>query len=219
MILVIANSKGGVGKTSLATSILAEIAKTKSVIGIDLDSANYTASSVWSSERTEEQGIFHPLNGEIMDDLLGAKEGYEEVVVDVGGMDTKEGRQAMLVADTILVPLRIGANSNIDSFRKTVDLIAEINQTRETPARVMGVITAAPHIGSNAELDRAIMEIVNEPTVEPAATKIGDRNWYGRAFDAFQGITEYTSPSARDRGYVDKAKAEFKGLFKEIYGE
>jgi len=203
MILVIANSKGGVGKTSLATSILAEIAKTKSVIGIDLDSANYTASSVWSSERTEEQGIFHPLNGEIMDDLLGAK----------------EGRQAMLVADTILVPLRIGANSNIDSFRKTVDLIAEINQTRETPARVMGVITAAPHIGSNAEVDRAIMEIVNEPTVEPAATKIGDRNWYGRAFDAFQGITEYTSPSARDRGYVDKAKAEFMGLFKEIYGE
>ena len=219
MILLTANSKGGVCKTSLATSILAELAKTKAVIGIDLDSANKTASNIWSSQREESQGRFYHLSGDIKAELLRVREEYDEVVIDAGGFDTQEMRQSMLVADVILVPLRVGANSNIDGFRNTVDLIAEINQTREKPARVLGVITAAPHVGSSAELNRAIDELISEPTIEQAETKIGDRSWYGRAFDAYQGLTEYTSPVHRDKGYVDKAVNEFMGLLKAIYGE
>lgn len=220
MILLIANSKGGVGKTSLATSFLAEAAKTKAVIGIDLDSANKSASNVWSSQRTEEQGKFYFLSGDIKWEIVNASKEYDEVIIDAGGYDNAELRTAMLVADVILVPLRVGANSNIDAFRNTVDLIAEINRVREHyPARVLGVVTAAPHIGSTAELNRAIQEIVDDHLAESVNTKIGDRSWYGRAFDAYQGLTEYVSPNPRDKKYVEIAQNEFMGLFKEVYGE
>ncbi|WP_151825578.1 nucleotide-binding protein [Acinetobacter ursingii] len=217
MILLIANSKGGVGKTSLATSILAELAKTKAVIGIDLDSANKAASSLWSSQRTEQDGKFYYLSGDILNEISSAANEYDEVVIDAGGYDNTELRTAMLLADVILVPLRIGANSNIEGFRNTSDLIAEISKTRESKPKVYGVVTAAPHIGSTPELNRAIQEIIDDPIIEPVAVTLGDRTWYSRAFDAYKGLTEYESPVSRDKRYVETAQAEFMKLFEEIY--
>ncbi|WP_417211989.1 hypothetical protein [Acinetobacter venetianus] len=220
MILLVANSKGGVGKTSLATSILAELAKTKAVIGVDLDSANRTAADVWSSQRTEEQGRFYFLSGDIKEEILTAANDYDDVVIDAGGYDNAELRAAMLVADVILVPLRVGANSNIDSFRKTVELIEEVNKYREKESvKVFGVVTATPQIGSNAEVERAIQEIIEDPLAQPLSVTIGDRSWYGRAFDAYLGLTEYESPNPRDKKYVEKAKTEFMAMMKEIFSE
>lgn len=217
MILLIANSKGGVCKTSLATSFLAELAKTKATIGVDLDSANKTASAIWSKERTEEQGKFYYLSGDITSELQNAREDYDEVVIDAGGYDNKELRTAMLFADVVLIPLKVGANSNIEGFRNTVDLQVQINATREKPAKIYGVITAAPHIGSTPELNRAIQEIVDEPAAETLPVTIGDRTWYGRALDANLGLTEYESPNPRDRKYVSIAQNEFMKLFEAIY--
>jgi chromosome partitioning protein len=222
MILVVANLKGGVGKTTLATSILAELAKDNAVIGVDLDAANETASGLWSSHRTEEQGRFYPLVGEIKPALLQSKADYDHTVVDGGGYDSAELRMAMLVADVILIPLKVGANSNIDSFRKTSEIIEQVIELRDKDlgaVKVIGVVTAAPHIGSNAEVDRAIQEIVADPLVEPVSVILGDRSWYGRAFDAYLGLTEYESPNPRDRKYVEKAQNEFLDLMKEIFGE
>ena len=57
MILLIANTKGGVGKTSLATSIVAALSKRdKAVVGVDLDSVNMAASRSWSKNRSEIEG-------------------------------------------------------------------------------------------------------------------------------------------------------------------
>lgn len=218
MILLIANYKGGVCKTSLAVSILAELAKTKAVIGVDLDATNKTASKLWSANRSEEQGRFYYLDGEkVQEHLLAARDDYDEVVIDAGGFDSEELRRAMFVADVILVPLRVGSNANIEGFRDTSDLIADVIKVRATAPRVLGVITSAPHVGSKPELERAIQEIVDDPLIEPVGVTIGDRTWYGRAVDAGQGLTEYESPSHRDKRYVDIAVKEFMGLFGEIY--
>ncbi|WP_151710780.1 nucleotide-binding protein [Acinetobacter brisouii] len=221
MLLLIANSKGGVGKTSLATSLLAEVAKTKSAIGIDLDSANKSASKLWSANRTEEQGKFYHLAGDIYDKLTELKANYDEVIIDAGGYDTQELRHAMLAADTVLIPLRVGANLNIEGFRNVAELADEVIRIKkekgEVPPSVVGVVTCAPHLGSSPELDRAIQEIVNDPTVSPLGATIGDRVWYGRAVDAGLGLTEYQSPKPRDKAYVDAAVTEFLKVFKEIY--
>lgn len=216
MILLIANSKGGVGKTSLATSFLAEMAKNNAVIGVDLDSANKAASEIWSSQRTEEQGKFYYMSGNILDELKNAGREYDHVVIDAGGYDNAELRSAMVVADVILVPLKVGANSNIEGFRNTVDLIASINKTRENKARVLGVVTGKPHIGSTPEIDRAINEIVEEPNIESVNTIIGDRTWYGRAYDSYQGLTELEPENHREKKYIDIAKDEFLNLFNEV---
>lgn len=105
------------------------------MIGVDLDSANKTTSAIWSKDRTEEQGKFYYLSGDITSELENAREDYDEVVIDAGGYDNKELRTAMLFADVVLIPLKVGANSNIEGFRNTVDLQVQINETREKPAK------------------------------------------------------------------------------------
>lgn len=216
MILLIANSKGGVGKTSLATSFLAELAKEHAVIGVDLDSANKSASEIWSENRTEIQGRFYYLSGDIQDELEKSRQEYDHMVIDAGGYDNSELRASMTVADVVLVPLRVGANSNVSGFWKTVDLIGLINQTRTKKARVLGVITCTPHVGSKPEIDRAIQSIVDEPNIESVNVTIGDRAWYGRSFDAGLGLTEFEAENHREKKYIDIAKNEFMQLFNEV---
>lgn len=216
MIILIANAKGGVGKTSLATSFLAELAKQHAVIGVDLDSANKSASEVWSENRTEIQGRFYYISGDIQAELEKSGQEYDHMVIDAGGYDNSELRAAMAVADVILVPLRVGANSNVSGFWKTVDLISLINQTRKKKSKVLGVITCTPHVGSKPEIKRAIQSIVDEPNIEPVSITIGDRAWYGRAFDAGLGLTEFEPENHREKKYIDIAKNEFMQLFNEV---
>ncbi|MCU4631149.1 hypothetical protein KTJ53_16060, partial [Acinetobacter variabilis] len=85
MILLIANTKGGVGKTSLATSFLAALAKDKGVVGVDLDSVNKAASDEWSKNRTELDGRFYFLSGSVGDKIKELADDYDEVVIDAGG--------------------------------------------------------------------------------------------------------------------------------------
>lgn len=217
MMLLVANSKGGVGKTSLATSILAELAKTKAVIGVDLDSVNKAASEEWSKNRTEEQGRFYYLSGDITQEIEGAKNDYDEVVVDCGGFDNEEFRRAIAITDVVLIPLLVGSTSNIEGLRKVAEVIESI-RPNNLP-KVYGVTTKAPNFGTSPELDRAINELVNDPLVTPSPVAIGDRIWYTRAFDEAKGITEIEPIKRSEAAYISKAQDEFLKLFNFIYGE
>lgn len=217
MMLLVANSKGGVGKTSLATSIIAELAKNQAVIGVDLDSANKTASETWSEYRTEEQGKFYYLSGDITQDLKGAAADYDHVVVDCGGFDNEEFRQAIAVADIILIPLLVGSTANILGMRKVATIVEEIR--KDQPPKVLGVAVRAPNLGKSVELNRVIDEILDDPLVQPCSTTIGDRVWYGRAQDEYKGLTELKGLNHREQRLIDVAINEFLILFNDIYGE
>ena len=217
MLLLVANSKGGVGKTSLATTILGELAKTQAVIGVDLDSANKTASGFWSENRTEEQGKFYYLSGDITQDLKEAARDYDQVIVDCGGFDNEEFRQAIAVADRILIPLLVGSSANILGMRKVATIIEEIR--KDQPPKVYGVAVRAPNLGKSAELNRVIDEIIEDPLVQPCSTTIGDRVWYGRAQDESKGLTELKGLNHREPRLIDVATNEFMLLFNDIYGD
>lgn len=215
MLILIANSKGGSHKTSLATSILAELAKDKAVVGVDLDGVNKAASK-WSEGRDETQGKFYYMSGDIKEELATVRENYDHVVVDAGGFDNVEIRTAMALADVVLIPLKVGSLDNIEGFRNIVDLAYEFQPIKASPAKIYGVVVGAKAVGGGAEVKRAFEEIKAYDIVTPAQTYISDRIWYGRAVDAKQGLTEYESPEPKDTRLVNMAKDEFKDLLKEI---
>lgn len=217
MILLVANPKGGVCKTSLATSILAELAKEKGVVGVDLDSANKSASAEWSQKRSEVDGRFYYLSGDIKDKLIEISQDYDEVVIDAGGFDNTEYRQAISVADVVLIPLLVGSNSNIEGLRKVAEMVEQIRP--ENLPKVYGVVTKAPNHTTTPELERAINEIVSDQLVTPCPTVIGDRTWYSRAFDEGIGLTELKPIKRNEVKYIAAAQKEFLTLFNFIYGE
>ena len=218
MMLLIANTKGGVGKTSLATSMLSALAKQdKAVVGVDLDSANKSASEWWSKDRTVESGKFFFLSGEIREELARIKEDYDEVVVDAGGFDNIELRQAISLADVILIPLLVGSGANILGMQKVADVIEQIRP--DNRPKVYAVAVRAPAMGTTPEYDRVVDEILNDPLAEPCPTNIVERSWYARAYDAGVGIMDLEPIKRSDKVWIDKAKAEFQILFNFIYGE
>lgn len=215
MLILIANSKGGSHKTSLATSILAELSKNHAVVGIDLDGVNKAASK-WSEPREENDGKFYYLSGDIKDELARVRDDYDHVVVDAGGFDNIEIRTAMALADVVLIPLKVGSLDNIEGFRNIVDLVYEFQPVKEKPAKVFGVVVGVKGIGGGAEIRRALTEIADYDIVKPLKTSIADRIWYGRAVDAKVGLTEYESPDPKDRRYVELAQKEFLSMLGEI---
>ncbi len=217
MITLIANTKGGVGKTSLATSILAALAKDKGVVGVDLDSVNKAASAEWSKNRTEIDGKFYFLSGDVRDQITKIASDYDEVVIDAGGFDNTEYRQAISIADVILIPLLVGSTSNIEGLRKVAETIEQMRP--DNLPKVYGVVTKAPHHTSSPELDRAITEIINDPLVQPCPTVIGDRVWYTRAFDEGIGLLDLKPIKRNETKYIEIAQNEFLTLFNFIYGE
>lgn len=216
MLILIANSKGGSHKTSLATSILAELAKKFAVCGFDLDPANKAAER-WSEGRDETQGKFYFMSGDIREEMIRVRDDYDHVIVDAGGFDNAEIRTAMELADMVIIPVKVGSLDNIEGYRNISDLFAEFQPLKEKPAKAYGVVVGAKPVGGQAERERVQIEIGDDPYVTLTKSVIADRIWYGRAVDMKQGLTEFVGSNPKEIRQVEQAQKEFLELFEEIF--
>ena len=109
-IILFGNEKGGTGKTTLATTF-AVLAAERGMDTLLVDADVQTSAKTWYDARRE----LHPElpdfactvgRGRIAVDLRGFARKYALVVVDAGGRDSVELRQAMAVCTTMVVPIR-----------------------------------------------------------------------------------------------------------------
>lgn len=109
MLFVIANQKGGTGKSSIAQT-LAIYLKTilnKDILLVDADPQRTTGE--WADQRSESDLIPIPYaeltrnNTHSINDFITR---YEHVVIDCGGADSKAMRTALALADVALLPFR-----------------------------------------------------------------------------------------------------------------
>lgn len=109
-VLVVGATKGGAGKTTLATNITIALANMgKSVLLVDGDEQR--TAMTFTELRTELLG--HP--GYTATSLYGISirqqvkqfvTKYDEVVIDVGGRETNSLRAALTIADWVLIPVQ-----------------------------------------------------------------------------------------------------------------
>lgn len=113
MIFVVGSSKGGVGKSTIATSFAQRFAQGGySVVVVDTDE---TASAKrWGDVRKKNgfapdvQVELHP--GDFEDAVIRYAEDYDVIVVDVGARDYEKLLKLARVADMFLVPTSVGKN-------------------------------------------------------------------------------------------------------------
>lgn len=129
------NTKGGVGKTTMAIHLAVLLARENRTLLIDGDPQTSAASwAAWRRERPEY--AISPtttcLTGKaILHEGRQLSEGYAHTVVDAGGRDSVGLRSALLLAQRAIIP--IGASS-LDAAAMTdvmtvVDLARDYNPT------------------------------------------------------------------------------------------
>lgn len=224
MIILIANSKGGVGKTTTATNLTVHIAmQGENVALVDLD---HNKNSVkWGIYReSQKEGILS--KGSITTfDLFGKsdigktikdiEEQHNNVVIDSGGYDSSGFREALLCSDAILIPTRPN-QADVESTGEVLELIEEANTIRTNdleldPIKVFIYITQVPTNIKITALDDAKTAFKQ---VESFATVLDSVNYdriaYSRAYGMGLSVLELNLSAT-------KASEEVNSLAKELF--
>lgn len=148
MIIVIANGKGGTGKSCLSQNLAVGLKmRGKKVMLVDIDPQRTSAK--WATTRRENESINDELDipcimleGKVNKDLIRLKDEGYFVVVDCGGHDSKAMRYAIGVADQVLIPSQPTTTDLevLEEFAEAVEDSLVMNED----CKVNGVITRCP---------------------------------------------------------------------------
>jgi chromosome partitioning protein len=206
MIVLVANKKGGTGKSTIALNLAVEAQRQGlDVQLVEADPSIHT-SSYWADDRAQN-GLPHLLTvrttGRINEDLTAMNGKYDIVVVDTG-KDTQEMRTAMMVADAVVVPAK-PSQTDLESSKELVEVILNAQETTNPTLKPLLVLSQASTHPMSKEVQDA-REFVGD-AMPVADSVIYQRSAYRRCLETGKGVTEMD-----DR----KAKAEIQLLMNEI---
>lgn len=209
MILAVGNTKGGVGKTTLAINI----AISRALSGHDVllvDGDEQRTAITFTDLRTEQMGQ----SGYTAVSLHGASlrtqvrqlvDKYDDIVIDVGGRDTGSLRAALTVAETFLIPVQ-PRSFDIWALDQVADLVKEAMEINKL--RAIAVLNAADAQGhDNEEASKVISEVA---CIEVLKIMIGRRKAFPNASATGRSVIEQIPKDP-------KAIGELTSLVEELY--
>lgn len=197
MVLVVANTKGGVGKTTLAVNLaVAQTRAGRDVLLIDgdeqgtamaftelraaqLGQAGYTAVALQGAALRTQVRQLAPR--------------YGDIIIDVGGRDTGSLRAALTVANVVLIPVQ-PRSYDVWAIDQMVVLVNEARELQDL--RAITVLNAAdPQGKDNDEAAAALGQIQG---FEHCPVAIVRRKAFPNAGSFGRSVLEYDDPKASD---------------------
>jgi chromosome partitioning protein len=212
MILVVGGTKGGSGKTLLATSLtVLRAASGQDVLLIDADEQGSAMDFTRQRQRrmAGEAGYtaIQTREADVAVQVRRMTPKYGDIIIDVGGRDTASQRAALAVADRLLIPF---PPTSVDLW--TADTVVALLKEADAfnpRLRSYAVLNKAfPRGSDNAETAVLLQEYVDHWTY--LDTPIGNRKAFSNAFGVGTVVTEY---QPRDT----KAMAEIRALYKYVF--
>lgn len=217
MILLVAAEKGGVGKSTVAINLaVAMISQGLDVCLVDTDPQGSATS--WSRAR-QDQG-HEPyittvnMSGRIGRDLIGLSKKYSALIIDAGGRDSLEIREAAAICDLWLLPTLPGQLDtwSLDSALNLCKMIERQSGTKPETAVLINRVNVLPNIQDSNELADALGQDEEMRHYLPLCpVRLCDRLDYSRAPRSGQGVTEYAPNS--------KAAEEVQKLLQFVAGD
>jgi chromosome partitioning protein len=211
MILAVANTKGGSGKTTLATNIaVARALAGRDVLLVDADSQGSAAD--FTALRTETLGeagysLARLLGREVRTEVAKLAKRFDDTVIDVGGRDNESLRAALVVADAVLIPV-LPSSFDVWSFSTMVGLAREAQAVNDRLS-VLAVLNAADAQGQDNDDARELIRETDGVDLLPC--QIGRRKAYRNAAAGGRSVLD---SSPKD----PKAVAEINALVAAIFG-
>lgn len=212
MIVVVANEKGGVGKTTLAANLaILRAQQDAKVLVVDADPQGSISEffRVRTDEGHEPSLTCVAIAGRgVSSEVRKLVPNFSDVVIDVGGRDTAAFRSALLIADVLLVPFLPGQFDawSLETVDALVDEAQALNQGMKA-LMVMNKTDTNPRVGLAGEVGEFAEELKNL-TLLPV--RVGYRVAYRRSAAEGQAVNEIGKKDSR-------ATQEMRDLYKEVF--
>lgn len=210
MIVVFGGIKGGSGKSTLAMNICVMRSQSgKKVLLVDGDDQKSTTEwmkgryknkipTSWTTVQLSDEGVAA--------EIRKMKRDYDDVIVDVGGRDTRSQRAALFVADAVVIPFQPRSIDlwTINPLQQTIIEAMDHNPN----LKVYAIINRADSVGKDNLA--AINMLINYPFLQVLPFVITQKKSYPAAHTEGVGIIEL---KVKDH----KAIEELTLLYKTIY--
>ena len=192
-IFTIANRKGGVGKTTLATNLAVELSRRGKVLLVDGDEQK--SAYKWNEYRQDKlQSIFVLDN--LIDTLEPLNNEYDFIVIDVAGRDSQIFREALLISDKLIIPTQASL-IDLEVLEYVSEKVAQAHENN-SDLQSLVVINKAPTNYRNAETGQAQAYVAQFKNLTLLNTIIHDRKAFRDAFVESLSVSEMSDPKASD---------------------
>ena len=189
-IICIANRKGGVGKTTLATNLAVALNNKGKSILVDADEQQ--SASKWAKQRNDIQCI--GVHSDILTKLEEIDSKYDYILIDVAGRDSTIFRESLLVANTLIVPTQPSL-LDLDVLEYMQDKIMTARKINSDLDAYILINRASPR--SN-ELPDAIDFINDFDQFKLLKTVLFERKQFRDAIVESKSVTEMNASKAKD---------------------
>jgi virC1 protein len=214
MIISVVNEKGGSGKTTIAVNLAFKFAEQ----GIDtmLVDADPQRSVETLIDYRANNGLELPFTSvsrtgdSLAKEVRNLANKYDSIIIDTGGRDSKEMRQALLVSDIVLIPTIITSGFDQAVLNKMLNLISEtliMNENLKTLI-VNNKASTNPMLQSKVQKFVDFLSEVELPqNVKLANIILHEREIYKNVIFDGKSVIELEDNKARD---------EVNALYKEL---
>lgn len=212
MIITVGGTKGGGGKTTIATNLAVMRAREgRDVLLIDADPQG-TASTFTVLRNTNAKDMpgytgVRLLGEEIINSHKSLKAKYEDIVIDAGGRETDSHRAALGIADVALIPFQ-PSSFDIWELGKAAKVVKEM-RTMNRKLKAYTLINLADPRGTDNEAAGEYAEEVEGLLFIPQP--IVNRKAFKRAAAAGLSVVEVKPPDP-------KATEEIQALYDFAFG-
>ena len=213
MILTVGNTKGGVGKTTLAVNIaIARALAGRDVWLIDGDRQGTAQTAIAiRAEAGHQPGIAcatYPDGPSLRSQVQQQRTKFDDIIIDAGGRDSTALRAALILSDVLLVPFQ-PRSYDVWALEDIAGLIEEARSVRDG-LRAYAVLNCADPGEASADNAGAEEAVDGVPQLELLRTPIRRRKSFANA--AGQGLSVLEAKPL-DRKACDEINALMSALF------
>jgi chromosome partitioning protein len=213
VIITIGNTKGGVGKTTLAVNLaIARALSGRDVWLIDGDRQGtaQTAISI-RAEAGHQPGIScatYPDGPTLRAQVQQQAGKFDDIIIDAGGRDSTALRAALVLSDVLLIPFQ-PRSYDVWALNDIAALVDEARSVRDG-LRAVAVLNCADSGEASTDNADAAAAVADVPQFEYLATPIRRRKAFANAAGAGLSVLEL---KPADKKAIDELNALISALF------